>query len=322
MPLAAALLLSFALAARPVAVHPGPSVRQDADAARHALAYVESGDPAELEYLADSPALTHLLTHARFAERDVPRGSTRELALRLVTPRDVLAGRVAAARKVLAEFDGPLKRDLVWRDALRGAVPKDADVEIHLHLIFSDTLVAAASPGDASIDAGPPWLEAHPGALRYLALQECHKVVFLAYNPPRPLEARTTAADLLAEAEFHLALEGLATWTALGLREREKALDDEDLKALADEATMRRLEARYLEVHAALAERAARGGLADPAAKALLRSLQDERLFQRLGARAARHIERVEGRPVVVRLVKAGPRAFFESWVRVRGGAR
>ncbi|MFO0582378.1 MAG: hypothetical protein U0229_08915 [Anaeromyxobacter sp.] len=323
MPLAAALLLSFALAARPVAVHPGPSVRLDASAAKYAIAYVETGDPEALESLAATPAVTHLLTHARFAERaDVPRTSTRELALRLVTPRDVLAKRLPEARKVLAEFEGPLRRDLVWRDALKAAVPKDADVEIHLHLIFSDTLVGTASPGDASVDAGHPWLEAHPGALRYVALQECQKVVFLAYNPPRPLEARGTAADLLAEAEFHLALEGLAAWTALGLREREKALDDEDYRALSDEATMKRLEARYLEVHAELVKRAEGAGLADPLAKELYRGLQEDRLFARLGARAARHIERVEGRATVVKLVKAGPRAFFETWVRVRGGAR
>jgi hypothetical protein len=86
----------------------------DARAAQDALDFVGSHDPARLDSLADSPALAHLLRHARAFEYDVPRESPRALALHLMKPDETLPHRVAACRKSLAYFTGPLLDDPHW----------------------------------------------------------------------------------------------------------------------------------------------------------------------------------------------------------------
>jgi hypothetical protein len=283
---------------------------------RLALEFLATGDEEVVARLADLPASQHLLRHARAFEQDVPRESALALARSLVTPRDRREVRVRAAREALAFFDGTLETDARWRAELDRSLPSGDLPRVSLFLTFGYD-IGVATPGNASLNAVHPHFQDHAPELRYYAIHECHHAAFMALHPPRPVSEWTTPADLLAQAEYGLQLEGMAVWAAWDLREKEGTLDgDADYVALRDGARIRALEARYLEVHRLLRSQAAAGSPAGEAARGALLSLYGpERILYRLGAHAARAIERARGRAAVVDLVRGGPRAFLEAYL-------
>ena len=315
-PIALALALLLAPGAALRGAGGGLRVTLDSRHARLALELLSAGRSDALARLAATPASGHLLRHARAFEYDVPRESEAALARSLVSPPEEKRERAAAAGRAIALFDGPLRADPVWRSELRRALPPDAETRVSLYLTFGYD-IGVSMPGTASLNAVHRRFEERPSELRYYAIHECHHAVFMTYQRPRPLAEWTTAADLLAQAEYALQLEGMAVWAARGLREREGALgDDDDYVALGDPARMARLEARFLEAHRALEARAAEPGPADEALRAALFDLYgSDRVFYRVGALAARRVEEARGRDAVVNLVKAGPRAFFEAYI-------
>jgi hypothetical protein len=291
-----------------LALLPGPASRGAGDGVRVAL-------DTRHARLAATPASARLLRHARAFAYDVPRESEATLARGLVSPRESKSERGAAAGRAIALFDGSLREDPVWVSELRRALPPDADVRVSLYLTFGCD-VGASMPGTASLNAAHRRFGERPSELRAYAIHECHHAVFRTYQRPRPVAEWTTAADLLAQAEYALQLERMVVWAARDLREREGTLgDDEAYAALGDGARLARLEARYLEAHRALEARAGERGPADEATRALLLDLSGpDRVFYRVGALAARRVEEARGRKAVARLVKAGPRTFFEAY--------
>ncbi|HET8734622.1 MAG TPA: DUF5700 domain-containing putative Zn-dependent protease, partial [Anaeromyxobacteraceae bacterium] len=239
-----------------------------------------------------------------------------------VTPRDRKQERGRAARGSLAFFDGTLATDARWRAELARSLPPGDLPRVSLFLTFGYD-IGVATPGSASLNAVHPHFQDHPSELRYYAIHECHHAVFMALHPPRPVSEWKAPADLLAQAEYGLQLEGMAVWAAWDLREQEGALDgDADYVALRDGARIRALEARYLEVHRLLRNQAAAGGPADEASRAALLSLYGpERILYRFGAHAARAIEKTRGRAAVVELVRRGPRAFLEAYLALHDRA-
>jgi len=294
--------------------------RLDASLTELSVTYLASGREELLSEMAATPAAAHLLAHARAWEYEVPRESTSALVRFLVTPVEEKKGRVAAATKALAYFEGPLREDTSWIAELRRTLPPEAATAVDLFLTFGYD-IGVATPGNASLNAVHPHFEADPAELRYYAIHECHHAVFMHYQPPRPLVEWQSVADLLAQSEYALQLEGMAVWAAWELREREGALDgDEDYRALRDEGQIRKLEARFLEVHRALEACAGEPGAADEATRELLLGLYGpDRIFYRFGGYAAREIERLQGRPALLALVETGPRSFWEAYLRAKG---
>jgi hypothetical protein len=295
-------------------------VKFDATLAEMGIAYLASGDEALVTAMARTPGAAHLLLHARAWDYKVPITSPGDLVRALLVPREAQLDRIPAARQALAFFKGPMHEDPTWvEDAARG-LPKDLRLSVELFLTFGYD-IGVANPGTASLNAAHPHFAAHPGELRYYAIHELHHAAFMTLHPPRPKAQWRMASDLLEQAEYALQLEGMAVWAAWERRRQDGALSwDEDYRALEDEALLRRLEAKYLEVHRALEASARAGEPADAARRALLLDLYGkERIFYRFGAWAARQIELRRGQGALVALVKAGPRAFLQAYLSVRG---
>lgn len=298
---------------------PQVSVHLDPTLFQLASAYLDSGSESLLDEMASTPAAAHLLTHARAWEYDVPHESRAALVKALVTPRAAKAARLPGTHRVLEAFKA-MAGDNTWIAEIRRGLPTGAANEVSLFLTFGYD-IGVAGPGTASLNAAHPYFQTDPRELRYYAIHECHHAVFMTYQKPRPLADWKTAADLLAQAEYALQLEGMAVWAAWELREKEGALDkDADYRALQDKPAIRRLEAAFLKAHKALQARAAEPGPADGASRSVLFDLYGpERVFYRFGAHAARQIERHKGRPALLSLVQAGPRAFLEAYLSCAG---
>ena len=303
----------------PGATSPQPGFRVDLDAhlAEQALAFLATGNQALLADMAATPAAAHLLRHARTYAYDFPRDSTAALTLALVSPEALKRERVAAAGKALAYFNGPMRADTSWLADVSRGLPADAPCKASLFLTFGYD-IGVSCPGTASLNAAHRHFEAHPRELLYYAIHELHHTGFMTYQQPRPVAEWRTAADLLAQAEYALQLEGMAVWAVWERRRAEGAMDwDEDYVALQDEGRLRTLEAAFRKAHAALEVKAQTPGPADPAARALLSELYgSDRIFYRFGAFAARQIELRQGRPALIALVKAGPHAFLQAYLQ------
>lgn len=315
----AALAVATTLLPGTSAEAPRVQVLLDARLAELSLDYLASGRESLLDAMAATPAAAHLLRHACNWQYEVPWDSTRALVQSLVSPRETKAARADGARRTLAYFQGTLRDDPSWIAEVRRALPAEATQPVTLFLTFGyDSGVAC--PGTASLNAAHPKFHKDLRELRYLAIHECQHAVFMTYQPPPALDSVRSAAQLQALAEYALQLEGMATWAAWDCREKEGGMDgDEDYQVLRDEAQVRRLERRFLEVHQALKARASDPGPADPSTRALMMGLYDQhRTFYRFGAYAARRIEQQRGRAAVTALVKAGPQAFLEAYLACR----
>jgi hypothetical protein len=287
----------------------------DARAAQDALAFIASHDAMSLDRLANSPALAHLLRHARAFEYDVPRESPRALALHLMKPDETLPRRVAASRKSLAYFTGPLLDDPHWvLDAL-SCLPRDFRFKGFLFLTFGYD-IGVSYPPDASLNGAHTHFDGRPRELLYYAIHELHHAGFMAYQPPRPLAGIKTCADLLRFVEYSTQLEGMAVYAAWERRRRDGALaDDGDYVALEDAGRMRKLEDSYSAECAYLKGRA--DAAADKGAWAVIERMSSgDRLWYRVGALFASRIDRALGRLVLVDLIRQGPARFLET---VRG---
>lgn len=134
--------------------------------------------------------------------------------------------------------------------------------------------------------------------------------------PPRVADLHT-CADLLRLVDYSTALEGTAVVAALDRRTREHALaDDEDYRALRDEARARRDEAQYFEDYDYLKRRGIE--MADADAFAVIERMSGgERLWYRVGARMAGRIERVEGRPALIALISGRAAGLVDAYRRL-----
>jgi hypothetical protein len=292
-------------------------LRFDAREAADALAYIESGDPALLDRMANSPAAAHILAHARNYDYDVPRDSTRSLVLQLIKPDDQRPRRVATCAKSLEFFTGPMLDDPHWVEDVLKCLPEGFRFKGSLFLTFGYDWGVAFAP-NASLNGAASKFEGRPRELLYYAIHELHHAGFMSYQAPHPLSDFKTCDDLLRFVVYSTQLEGMAVFAAWDRRSRENALSsDGDYVALQDAEGMDKLEKAYFADLDYLKKR--QGQAADKDAWAVPERMSGDRLWYRVGARMALRIDRELGRPALLDLIKKGPADFMSTYLDLRG---
>ena len=289
--------------------------------AQLAIAYLQSPDSHVLEQLANSPAATHTLNHARHFDYDVPKDSAAALVSHLLTPASKHLEKIGACQRSIAFFSGSMLNDPHWvEDSLR-YLPVDFHFRGTLFLTFGYDIGVALSP-DASLNCAHPHFKERPRELIYYAIHELHHVGFMSYHPPPRVSELKTCGDLLGLVEYSTQLEGMAVLAAYQRRREEHALaDDADYVALQDEPRMRRETASYFKDVSYLQTCANQA--ADANAWAVIERMSSgERLWYRVGARMAQRIEQAAGRAKLLDLVEQGPASFIATYQLVESPAR
>jgi hypothetical protein len=285
----------------------------DATFAHDGIEYVLTHDPTLAERLADSPAITHILSHARNFDYDVPKDSRAALVSRLLGPPSQEEARSGVCRECLAYFTGPMLADPHWvNDALR-YLPDDFQFHGTLFLTFGYD-IGVAFPPNASLNCTHAHFDKHPRELVYYAIHELHHVGFMSYHPPPKLADVKSCADLLNLVEYSTQLEGMAVLAAYQRRGEEHALeDDQDYVALEDARRIQADLASYFKDYNYLKGRGTEAADADAWA-VVERMSSGERLWYRVGAYMARRIEASQGRAALVALIRVGPRQFMATF--------
>jgi len=285
----------------------------DTSFARQAIEYLRSNDPHLMERMADSPAITHILNHARNFNYDVPKESRTALVKSLLGPQSAQAGLSAICARSLEYFAGPMLSDPHWVNDALAYLPADFRFRGTLFLTFGYDIGVAFAP-NASLNCTHSRFDAHPAELLYYAIHELHHVGFMDYQKPPKMAAITSCADLLNLVEYSTQLEGMAVLVAYQRRQKDHALgDDPDYVALEDEKRMQTDLANYFRDYDYLKNR--RTQPADPDAWAVIKRMSSgERLWYRVGAYMAQRIEASKGRVILVALVKQGPGKFIATY--------
>ena len=294
----------------PLAAH---DLHFDASFASEAIEYSRSSDPNLIERMADSPALEHILNHARNFDYDVPKESRTALVLTLLGPPNQRAERNAVCRRSLEYFFGPMLSDPHWINDALAYLPADFRYQGTLFLTFGYDIGVAFAP-NASLNCMHSHFANHPRELLYYAIHELHHVGFMAYQKPPKLTDLRSCGDLLSLVEYSTQLEGMAVLAAYQRRRAEHALwGDSDYVALEDEKRVQADLTSYFKDYDYLKSR--RTQLADRDAWSVIdRMSSGERLWYRVGAYMAQRIEASKGRAVLVALVKQGPGEFMASY--------
>ena len=287
----------------------------DSRFAELALQYIGSGDAAILAQLEQSPAVTHLLNHARNFDYDVPRDSARSLVLKLLASPAKSQDPIGVCQRSVAFFTGPMLDDPHWvADTLR-YLPDNFRFHATLFLTYGYDIGVAFGPS-ASLNCAHQHFDAHARELLYYAIHELHHVGFYSIKPPRKFSDVKTCRDLLWIAQYHTQLEGMAVLAAWQRRRREHALeDDSDYVALQDEAGMRREEMLFFDKLKYLKD--CGNKLANKEAWAVVESMSADRLWYRVGARMAQRIEKASGRPALIGLIKESPEQFIAAYQKI-----
>jgi hypothetical protein len=283
----------------------------DASFASEAIEYIRSNDANALARMTNSPAIAHILNHARNFDNDnVPRDSAQGLMTNLLGPQGAQAERAADCEKALQYFCGTMLSDPHWiADTLR-YLPADFRFHGSLYLTFGYDIGVAFAP-NASLNCTHPHFENHPRELLYYAIHELHHDGFMSYHKPPKFADIKTCADLLKLVEYSTQLEGMAVYAAYERRRDEHALaDDADYVALEDHKRMENDLAAYLKDYDYLKQRSTRPVDADAWA-VIQRMSSGERLWYRVGAYMAQRIEAANGRAALVELVEQGPARFL-----------
>jgi hypothetical protein len=294
----------------PLAAH---DLRFDASFARQAIEYVRAHDSALAAPLAESPAITHILNHARNFDYDVPKDSRMALVSSLLGPQSQESERSAVCERCLAYFSGPMLADPHWvNDALR-YLPADFRFHGVLFLTFGYDIGVAFAP-NASLNCTHAHFDKRPGELLYYAIHELHHVGYMSYHAPPKLADVRSCADLLRLVEYSTQMEGMAVLAAYQRRRDEHALaDDADYLALDDAERIKADLASYLRDYDYLKGRGAQAADADAWA-VIDRMSTGERLWYRVGACMAQRIEASKGRAALVALVRQGPEQFMRTY--------
>jgi len=294
----------------PLALH---DLSFDASFARQAAEYLRSSDPKLAERMAESPAITHILNHARNFDYDVPKESRPALVDALLGAKTEQAARSTICEQSIEYFSKTMLADPHWvADALR-YLPADFRFQGTLFLTFGYDIGVAFAP-NASLNCTASHFNNHSRELLYYAIHELHHVGFMTYQTPPKLADIKTCAELLNLVEYSTQLEGMAVLAAYQRRRDEHALaDDPDYIALEDQKRMKADLASYLKDYQYLKSR--RTQLADADARAVIERMSSgERLWYRVGAYMAQRIEASKGHTALVELVRQGPTQFITTY--------
>jgi hypothetical protein len=309
-PIARVALRDLVPAGDPLAVH---DLGFDTSFAHQAIEYVRTHDPTLLARLAESPAIAHILNHARNFDYDVPKDSRMALVRSLLGPQSEEGPRSAVCQRCLAYFSGPMLADPHWvNDALR-YLPANFRFHGTLFLTFGYDIGVALAP-NASLNCTHSHFDQRPEELLYYAIHELHHIGYMSYHAPPRLVDVKSCADLLRLVEYSTQMEGMAVLAAYQRRRDEHALaDDTDYVALEDAGRMKTDRASYLADYDYLKVRGNQPADADAWA-VIDRMSSGERLWYRVGAYMAQRIEGSEGRAALVALVERGPAQFMATY--------
>ena len=289
----------------------------DVSFAREAIEYSRSNDAALIERIASSPAIDHILNHARNFDYDVPQDSRMSLVRNLLDPVEKRAQRTTACQRSLEYFTGPMQSDPHWINDALAYLPSDFHYQGSLFLTFGYDIGVAYAP-NASLNCTHSHFDDHPRELLYYAIHELHHVGFMTFQKPPALADIRSCADLLSLVEYSTQLEGMAVVAAYQRRQHERALqDDSDYVALDDARGMQADLASYFKDYEYLKSRGIQP--ADKDAWAVIdRMSAGERLWYRVGAYMAQRIEASKGRSYLVALIKQGPAQFLAAYRSLR----
>lgn len=285
----------------------------DASFARQVIENLQSNDPSLAERLSGSPAVTHILNHARNFDYGVPKESATALVNSLLGPPNKQFERSAVCQQSIAYFSGPMLSDPHWvNDALR-YLPAEFRFHGTLFLTFGYDIGVAFGP-NASLNCTHSHFDGHSRELLYYAIHELHHVGFMAYQKPPKLADIKSCADLLHLVEYSTQMEGMAVLAAYQRRRDDHALaNDSDYVALEDESRMQSDLVSYFKDYEYLKSRAHQP--ADAKAWAVIERMSSgERLWYRAGAYMAQRIEAAKGRATLIALIKEGPAQFLVTY--------
>lgn len=280
-----------------------------------ALDYLQAPDDSLIEQMADTPAVAHLLAHARAFGYDVPGGSAETLVRQLLHP----AGPVDcpdSLREVLSQALPTIERKGWLADSL-AYLPESARLGGTLFLTYGYDC-GVAYPPNASVNLAFSWIRKHPAHAVYYCIHEVHHAGFFSLQPPPSLGQVRTCRQLLNAVEYLTQLEGMAVLAAYPRRAADDALEDwsGDYEALENGARMKELVSCYFEIHDSLKARMHEEcGPEDMAVFDVMSG--GDRLWYRVGCHMARTIEKEKGRAELNRLVESGPAAFFGEYLHL-----
>ena len=283
------------------------SPRIDATFAEAALRHVARKSD-ELKRLRTHRALGVLLRHQRMSGN--PRPDADALLRRILAE----PGDTEGATDVLTTWRGREKELRSNSAAAERLLPASAPSLESLGGVIYFVVgydIGVAAPPDVVINVAHRHFAAHPGEVGPYITHEAHHVGFLSIRGAPSLDGIDDPARLLALIRFFTHLEGMGVHAAYAARRAAGTLGLEpDYAVYADEKLARRTCERYREV---LQDASSPAPLAPPVVGRILDAMSSgERLWYRVGALAAREIERQRGRASLAATVEA-PGTFHRA---------
>jgi hypothetical protein len=285
----------------------------DAEFARLALRFLETGEEALLSRIAATPGAAHIAAHAALSSGDGNAPGAPELVERLLTAEPMTRVDLQGIRERLKrmEEDGD-SRQRAWREAA-AYLPPGALTEATLFLTVGYDIGVTAG-GNASLNLAHPHFAENPAELWFYCVHELHHAGFQGYCPMPNLSDVRTTHDLAGLIRYLTTLEGMAVHAARRWRAEAGAMRaDPDYVALFDVVRLDAYEEAYFKLLRGLTAegpRPVQGSDWD----ILERMSAGDRLWYRVGACMAQRLEDALGREGLVETAVAGAAVFFERY--------
>jgi hypothetical protein len=297
-------------------VKKGPLI-YDFTFAELAIKYLDTSDTVYLDELSKCDAARHIFNHAIKFNYSVPKDSPRSLIKYLLSP-------VEEKRRILPEF----KLNLQFaRDSIAGTgiVPKECLAFLPKGFEFKNPTclfftfgydLGVVYAGNASINLANPHYLKSMREIRYYSIHELHHAGFVTlrnnFMPSLNISKYKEMARLI---EYYTQMEGMAVYAAVGIREKEHALaDDNDYVVLNDSALMKTYVKEFFDIYFHFKNNPD-GTITDADWDKLSILSDGKRLWYRVGALMAQTIDRKFGRKKLVSLIKEPSESFFKIFL-------
>ncbi|MBN4074574.1 MAG: hypothetical protein COA82_04005 [Alkaliphilus sp.] len=232
-----------------VIIHKG-NVSYDFSFAELAIKYLETDDSAYLQRISKLKATEHIFKHTKHFNYNVPRNSKIELVTYLLSPVNIkkrildnFKENLRYAKENVAQTDLPQKICLQY-------LPKDFNYSSNLFFTFGYDLGVVYGK-NSSVNLAHPHYLRRPSEIKYYSIHELHHAGFVMLkNDFMPSLDISNYKEMTQLIEYFTHLEGMGTFTALDIRKKERAInDDKDYVVLQDSNLMKEYEKEFLDIY-------------------------------------------------------------------------
>lgn len=286
--------------------------------AKLAVKYLETGDTAILRQVANTKAAAHLLNHHWYTTRTPEYKNTYALVSDLLLPREKNLENIAAIKRNLrfAE-DSIAQTDLAQQQATQYINHKQPYQATFYFTVGYD--LGVVFKNGCSLNVAQSHYLKNMTEMKYYAIHELHHAGFILskglYMPSLNAKTHKEMTEII---EYLSHLEGMATYAALNLREKQYAMNsDNDYISLQNDTLMKAYEKEFFEIYSYFKNTPDQPTTNDDWKK--MHILSDKRrLWYRVGALMAKTIDNQQGRDALIALIEKPSSNFFEVYLKIK----